>query len=214
MNMIMIVDGAKQGAIEGASGRADGRSADATVNALGETTRNPSRNKRMATIIAGMFDTVAKANPAVEDLYREQFDCEDVGVFHINAPGQRDTSPIDSDLDERPAGVMVAVNTGDGARQQTAIDVLRARGAHTIERAEGTWRDGDWVDFDPARRPSYVEKRIAARGSSEVPFAEGNHRVAGRSDTHLRRILEVTRGYFDLAKRSPSLQSLSKDQAL
>jgi hypothetical protein len=29
------------------------------------------------------------------------------------------------------------------------VDTLRRLGAHDIERAEGTWRDGDWVDFNP-----------------------------------------------------------------
>lgn len=172
----------------------------------------------MATIIAGMFETLAKANLAVEELHRERFNSEDVSVFHINAPGQHATYPIGGDVDEdrgaregdktavkgaaagaavggtagmaagpvgaavgaavgaytgslvgavqglgkdqdreRPAGVMVAVNTGEGENQGKAIQVLRDRGARGVERAEGQWRNGDWVDFDPVRRPSYVE---------------------------------------------------------
>ncbi len=62
---------------------------------------------------------------------------------------------------DRPAGVMVAVNAGDA--EETAIQVLRARGARGIERAEGEWRDGDWADFDPSKTPQYID---APRGGA------------------------------------------------
>ncbi|WP_343727760.1 hypothetical protein [Burkholderia seminalis] len=49
-------------------------------------------------------------------------------------------------------GVILAARvTPDTA--STAEDVLRATGAHSIERVEGDWQDGEWRDFDPVRRP-------------------------------------------------------------
>jgi hypothetical protein len=60
----------------------------------------------------------------------------------------------------RPAGVMVAVNT-ETQNDDVAIGVLRASAARMIERAEGAWRDGKWVDFDPVRAPDIVESRVA-----------------------------------------------------
>jgi hypothetical protein len=37
------------------------------------------------------------------------------------------------------------------------IYTLRAEGAVDIERAEGEWRDGDWVDFNPIAAPRLVD---------------------------------------------------------
>jgi hypothetical protein len=65
----------------------------------------------------------------------------------------------------RPAGVMVAVNAAMTEEEEVAVDLLRERGARMIERAEGSWRDGKWSDFDPVREPDVVESHIAsARG--------------------------------------------------
>ncbi|MGE5171229.1 MAG: hypothetical protein ACM3JC_12775 [Rudaea sp.] len=67
----------------------------------------------------------------------------------------------------RPAGVMVAVHAGKAEEEDLAIDVLRDHGARMIERAEGTWRDGKWLDFDPVRAPDVVESHVAG-GSGDV----------------------------------------------
>jgi hypothetical protein len=61
--------------------------------------------------------------------------------------------------DTRPAGVMVAVNT-EGQNDELAIGVLRGNAARMIERAEGAWRNGKWVDFDPVRPTDVVESRV------------------------------------------------------
>jgi hypothetical protein len=58
----------------------------------------------------------------------------------------------------RPAGVMVAVNAGSGDREQDALRVLRECGANNIERAEGVWENGDWVDFDPNVEPQLIDQ--------------------------------------------------------
>ena len=59
----------------------------------------------------------------------------------------------------RPAGVMVAVCAGSEEREQNAIRVLRECGADNIERAEGVWENGDWLDFDPTAVPVLVDQQ-------------------------------------------------------
>ena len=57
---------------------------------------------------------------------------------------------------EREAGVMVAVRTDAAPDEQKIIDALRTSGVCDIERAEGEWRDGAWVDFDPRCPPQLI----------------------------------------------------------
>lgn len=59
----------------------------------------------------------------------------------------------------RPAGVMVAVNTDSAEDEELAVDLMRDRGARMIERAEGSWRNGKWTDFDPVSAPDIIETR-------------------------------------------------------
>lgn len=61
----------------------------------------------------------------------------------------------------RPAGVMVAVNTEFNEDEEVAVDLMREAGARMIERADGAWRDGHWLDFDPVKPPQVVEQRPA-----------------------------------------------------
>lgn len=56
----------------------------------------------------------------------------------------------------RPAGVLVAVRVEDDERAQRAIEVLNAAGAKDMEMADGTWRDGEWKDFDPVAPPRLI----------------------------------------------------------
>jgi hypothetical protein len=55
----------------------------------------------------------------------------------------------------RPGGVMVAINA-DHFDQRIAADVMRACDAKLVEAADGQWRDGVWVDFDPVGPPTEV----------------------------------------------------------
>jgi hypothetical protein len=63
----------------------------------------------------------------------------------------------------RPAGIMVAVHAGKPEDEELAIGLLRDRNARMIERAEGTWREGKWFDFDPVRAPDIVESHVTGR---------------------------------------------------
>jgi hypothetical protein len=61
----------------------------------------------------------------------------------------------------RPAGVMVAVNVDLEQDKDRAVAVMHDHGARMIERADGAWRDGKWVDFDPVRPPDVLESNVA-----------------------------------------------------
>ena len=65
--------------------------------------------------------------------------------------------------DRRPGGVMLSVRIADPANEDRVIGTLRAQGAADIEQAEGEWRDGDWVDFNPIARPRLVENMEGGR---------------------------------------------------
>jgi hypothetical protein len=57
----------------------------------------------------------------------------------------------------RKAGVIVATRVADEATLQTARQALQETGAQDIEIANGTWRAGEWVDFDPTVPPVLVK---------------------------------------------------------
>lgn len=59
-------------------------------------------------------------------------------------------------LENRPAGMLVAVACDDPDLEHRALDVLRRLEAHHIERAEGEIVDGDWADFDPRSTPHFI----------------------------------------------------------
>ena len=56
----------------------------------------------------------------------------------------------------RPAGVILAVRIARPGSEKFVIGDLRTGGAEDIEKAEGEWRDGDWVDFKPVQEPHLV----------------------------------------------------------
>ena len=60
---------------------------------------------------------------------------------------------------ERKAGIIVAVLADADAAQDTIVKTLRAQSPQSIERADGEWRDGEWVDFDPLRPAQIIEGR-------------------------------------------------------
>ncbi len=56
----------------------------------------------------------------------------------------------------RQGGVMIAVHVVNAADQNRVVEALKAAGAADIERAEGKWEGGDWVDFDPLAAPELM----------------------------------------------------------
>jgi hypothetical protein len=60
-------------------------------------------------------------------------------------------------VEERIAGMLVAVAFDDPADESRAVDLLAHLGAHQIERAKGNIVDGDWADFDPNSLPDMIK---------------------------------------------------------
>jgi hypothetical protein len=52
----------------------------------------------------------------------------------------------------RAAGVLLALHT-DVEHESQAVRLLRAAGGEDVERANGSWQGGHWVDFDPLKPP-------------------------------------------------------------
>lgn len=59
--------------------------------------------------------------------------------------------------DVRPAEALVAVNIDGGVvTAEEVIRIFEECGAHQVERAEGTWVDGAWADFDAVSPPQLI----------------------------------------------------------
>ena len=61
----------------------------------------------------------------------------------------------------RKSGFVVAVRVDDAPGEASAVRALQAAGANEIERADGLWEAGTWVDFDPTRPPVLVAPATA-----------------------------------------------------
>jgi hypothetical protein len=79
-----------------------------------------------------------------------------VGSLAGALSGTKETSSTGPDAEERKAGVMVAILADAEGAQDRIVQTLRAQGAHAIEQADGEWRDGAWVDFNPERAPQLL----------------------------------------------------------
>jgi hypothetical protein len=67
----------------------------------------------------------------------------------------RDAQPGHAEV--RPAETLLAVNIDAAGRsEEEVIRILEECGAQQVERAEGTWLDGEWSDFDPASAPIVI----------------------------------------------------------
>ena len=69
----------------------------------------------MTTIIAGMFETAAKAEQAVGTLLDGDFARQDVYSFANNPPGQHATFPIGGDENKDPGAAQAEGHAGTGA---------------------------------------------------------------------------------------------------
>jgi len=70
----------------------------------------------------------------------------------------------------RRAGVLTAVHV-TVATESAAAQVLRDCDGKDVEKAEGRWREGDWVDFDPVAPPVLSDK-VQARPSDAMDARE------------------------------------------
>ena len=89
-----------------------------------------------------------------------------------SAARERGQPPADATTDgipmERPAGFIVAARTPEYARRVVAANILQSVGAKDVERADGTWRMGKWVDFDPLQSPKLIDAPASDRGISDA----------------------------------------------
>ena len=53
----------------------------------------------------------------------------------------------------RRAGVLVALRADDPQARDRMADTMRGHGATLVEIAQGDWRDGQWIDFNPESEP-------------------------------------------------------------
>jgi hypothetical protein len=78
------------------------------------------------------------------------------GSLHgaVNKLGDR---PDEVQVPARPGGVRLAAHVLAPAYREQLLAALRRHGARSIEEAEGTWRGGSWVDFDPVSKPKWID---------------------------------------------------------
>lgn len=62
----------------------------------------------------------------------------------------------------RRGRMLVAVRAPEYAKRLIAVNVLLAYGARDVERADGSWVGGRWVDFDPLKSPRLVDLPAAS----------------------------------------------------
>lgn len=131
------------GAEDSASGAAKGAVAGATLGAVAGVAAAAAAPLLAPAIIAGATGAGAFAG-SLGGAMRET----------DKAPSGQTAAPDEPAA--RRGGLMIAVNVGSPERSAAVIDCLRAQGAEDVERADGQWRDGHWVDFDPLRAPERV----------------------------------------------------------
>ncbi len=69
---------------------------------------------------------------------------------------ETETSTPDADaINMRRGGMTLAVRV-DAANEKIVIDLLSAAAVEDMERAQGEWQDGQWVDFDPLAPPHKI----------------------------------------------------------
>ena len=74
-----------------------------------------------------------------------------------------DKRPDPDAVDMRRGGMTLAVRI-DPHNEKTVIGLLTSAGVEDLERAQGEWRNGEWVDFDPLAPPH----KIAAESHSQA----------------------------------------------
>ena len=67
-----------------------------------------------------------------------------------------DSAATNTRVMSRPAGVRVAVRVPTLEKRSLVLAALVRHHARSVEEAEGAWRDGMWMDFDPVSIPRWV----------------------------------------------------------
>lgn len=88
--------------------------------------------------VGGMAGALASTRPSEDEKVETE----------TNTPGH-------DAVDMRRGGMTLAVRV-DAANEKIVIDLLSAARVEDLERAQGQWQDGQWVDFDPLTPPSKI----------------------------------------------------------
>src|SRR4051812_13183187 len=80
----------------------------------------------MAKIIAGLFDTITKAEAAVQDLLHGIRGQEDISTFYNNPPGQHGKFPVGGDEDADPGAENAHSNAAKGAALGAGVGLAAA----------------------------------------------------------------------------------------
>ncbi|HJW23491.1 MAG TPA: hypothetical protein VJ576_01225 [Rhodocyclaceae bacterium] len=115
----------------------------------------------MATIIAGHFEDLDQARAAVDELARRDFAANEYAAY-LRRPGLG-LFDLFGTVGEADDGPMVAVRVDRPGTEAAAILILSRCGAWEIERAEGTWGEDGWQDYDPHGKREIL-KEIPAPG--------------------------------------------------
>ena len=105
----------------------------------------------MASILSGQCDDFEVARAVVDELLTLGMPEEELEIFALNAPGQHARFP------PRPAGVRVVAHVPTRQHRECVLATFERHDTRSIEEAEGTWRDGSWVDFDPVSVPRWIK---------------------------------------------------------
>ncbi|HUQ29436.1 MAG TPA: hypothetical protein VM051_12635 [Usitatibacter sp.] len=93
----------------------------------------------------------------------------------VGSLGEIGDEPSPDHADVRPACNLVAVNVdSSGVSEDTIVRTLEQCGALMVERAEGTWSEDAWADFDPTTRPNVIgglefARRADTQGAGNRP---------------------------------------------
>jgi hypothetical protein len=78
-----------------------------------------------------------------------------VSAYVGNLSGTGEGEP---QMPQRPAGIIVAVETSNHVAQALAVNVLREHGARAIERSAGAWQEGQRADLHPVSLSSLLDQ--------------------------------------------------------
>jgi hypothetical protein len=86
----------------------------------------------------------------------------------VGSLNEMEHEPSPDHADVRPAENLVAVNIdGAGVSEESVVRIFEECGALLVERAQGTWSEDSWADFDPTSRPN-VDRRARVRAPPDV----------------------------------------------
>jgi hypothetical protein len=125
----------------------------------------------MSMIVAGHFDSKAQAEMAVKGLTDLGIQSDHIkSSFALNPMDWNAPDPFatysgsfsraldslaqapdpDRTVLARPAGIVLAIDSPFPKERLSAASVLRRCGGRNVLESERTWKEGRWVEFDPA----------------------------------------------------------------